>query len=602
VRIAAAAVVLFAAACGRSPENERLARLERDLRGDDSDARTEAGMQLAGLDGGPAVALKVYVDHVGEDFGPGMGAAWSLGLAGPRLAPILDDLFAAIERVPFGWGRCDGKILEGLRDSGIDLSQWIRGLLAAHDVWKDSAAFQLARGRGYDIPELVTRADATLDGSGSLDPIKQAAAWYLESLAATSADARRILVRTLGDSGLNSTRAENGLAAAGDAARPEIDALLASDKTNEDVRTAALRLVAKLGHADAVESDAVVRGILSESDDVRRFAWEAAAALDPAVAADVVERSLRDPRAAVRLAALGAAGELRIASGALFPLVEKLTKSADADERRSALTALGRSGGRGVEFVVGLARAGDADAVGALDLADDLAEGDLAWILPALRSTDRRAAGVAVRLILRVRGDVSPALPELTRLASDPSSAKDDVLTALGKIGLPAVPAIVQLAAGPSDSTASYAVEQLAHLRCEAAERAVVAALSSEHEFARWQALETLTTWKALPGDSRVRVVALLADPKPDERGAAALVLAGADFDALGAQPGAVPALCIALRSRPDEHVIVAIRALAKFGPAARDAVAYLRVLKIHRSKDAEIVAEIEKAVAAIER
>jgi hypothetical protein len=111
-----------------------------------------------------------------------------------------------------------------------------------------------------------------------------------------------------------------------------------------------------------------------------------------------------------------------------------------------------------------------------------------------------------------------------------------------------------------------------------------------------------LAEWKALPGNSRERVVAMLADESPEVRGAAALALAAADFDALRAQPGAVRALCVALRSRPDDHVVDAIRALANFGPAARDAVAYLRVLEIHRPKDADLVAEAEKAIAAIER
>jgi HEAT repeat protein len=295
--------------------------------------------------------------------------------------------------------------------------------------------------------------------------------------------------------------------------------LAALDSDDPETVQLASSAIGRLGQLDESAVPALRRATNGRRADVRLFAIQSLASLGPKAKDAVPElrAALNDADARVREQALNALSQLGSGSGTTGALAAALT-TADTKLRDAAALALNR------------APSVDASAVSPL--------------IQALGSRTPGIRQIAARSLGKAGTAAKDATPALEQALKDPDpNVRREAATAIGRIGLPAWRAVPKLAAALEDGSMSV-------------RRAAVGALVV-------LAPRTNNTVFYLLGAAR----------QPELRRQA--------FDGLvAAGPAAVPELLVAIDNREQYDArILAMAALAKLGPEAREAADALEYL-----------------------
>lgn len=441
---------------------------------------------------------------------------------------------------------------------------------------------------------LAAGAPASDAGLAILEAALRDPSWRVRKTAATRVVALfpparivAMLVKTLGDpadAGARSAAAES-LAAVGAAAIPALAGAYAAGDAR--IRKSILDVLAAGGFEDgAAGRDGAVAELVTAAaadpdPNVRMAAIEAAGRLRIAGIAPLLSRALADREILVRFAALTAVPEdAPLSVSAIEPALT------DPLLRRAAVRALGRlSGGAGVPALAALL-AGTPDAawdealVAVLSrgdrrsAAESLARADRAGLRARVRGAEARIAGPAA-LALAIAGDhaSAPSIAELAVRLPEAAASAASALRELGPEGLDAIAADPSATPSPiAEALGAFVSEEQpkgnAKLARSAASLLPKLASDRASELARFR----IALLRAGAGEAAAAgdvVAGVLRDPEVDRLSAATAALGPSALPAIiAAKPDGEPA-----RAAIAELLSVAGEgALAALAPLARDA------------------------------
>ncbi|MBI1853974.1 MAG: HEAT repeat domain-containing protein [Planctomycetes bacterium] len=529
------------------------------------------GIALCGRDAYPA--SQVLLDALADpDEATRVAALDALGGLGDRLGPAVVQAFARSVDDP----SCRVRLaaLGALERTGPAALGAVDVLIAA--VTNRSVC---------DTAGVPSRASSALVkcGDRAVHPI-------LAALPDSDADARRLLVRTLG--------------AIGPPAWESVPALM-KELSNADVgvRREAARSIGLIGRAAKGAIDAVAKLLDDPDESVRR---EGVIALGQiGVARPVVLASLvavaEDPKSAVRKEAVRALGGFGAeARGAVSMLVGLL---ADPLLRQDAVQALGRIGRDAAGAVPALTALLSSDAGNRRDVAIALGKiGPAARsVIPILGDLARREGAWETPDVIRALGQLGvESLPVLLELLRSGQASKQSIVAeAIGEIGLPARNALPQLLdALSSNEVRLAALTSIARVASDSSDvrmyvtRAVDSPFGRDVEFTRSIAVSSLAA-------AGVDVLPLLVDRLPNSN-MFVRSFAAATIGRIGAKAkSAIPAMISALREESTFHEVAEAITWVLPGPGHSPSQRQQLRMMEDRDKDAAIH-EAEAAVARI--
>jgi len=320
-----------------------------------------------------------------------------------------------------------------------------------------------------------------------------AGAQRVRALGPRAKKAAPLLVKHTGHK-VRSVRQESrkALVSLGSVAAKRMLKTLKSSK-NVDQRIALATAIAQIGRDMAKHSEALVKLLDDDNEEVRTTLAEALSKMSPDSQPALI-RALGAKSPEVRDAAALALGKLGVA--AIGPLKEAL-QSKNAVERAGAASALGRIGPKA------------STASRAID---------------ALRKDEDATVRVAaVEAIGRIGGNTAHFVPALIKMFEDPDAdVRWAAATAVSRFGEPAAPALVEALQGKTASYAGHALRRIGHK----SEDALNEACDSDSAAMRAAAVRLLAEVARDIKRSSGRMVLLLKDDDAGVRRATADALA----------------------------------------------------------------------------
>ena len=231
------------------------------------------------------------------------------------------------------------------------------------------------------------------------------------------------------------------------------------------VRLAAVVAAGRLALPSSEAAEVLVSYFGAPEEALRRHARQAAAQLG-VHAVKPLTQALGHESKRVRWAALTALRRVGADAASSLGAVARLARTEqDPAVRRAALFALPRLGSDGVEAALFFLRSSELAV--RHEAAASLAEAGAAVVGPVagwLKDEDEEVAAMAAGVLADLGKDAESALPQLVDALSRAGPVSANAAEALIGIGLPAVPALQELAASESESLsaiAAYCLEQI---------------------------------------------------------------------------------------------------------------------------------------------
>lgn len=327
------------------------------------------------------------------------------------------------------------------------------------------------------------------------------------------------LIAALSDPNADPAARTAAAVALGGIATPEANAAMAKALADFDV-TVATAATAGLRRAGEKATANVAQTLANPDPAVRARAAEAAGGMrSPALAT----KAFADADASVRAVAVSSLSDILAKAAGVRADLGILTAATDAKEREKAYDSL-QTRGAILDITTNPVALTNALAVLSARSAaakDDAARKPFNDLTTKLNDPAIRAAQAALPPFADPNAPNALA-PLLKALADKDGAVAENAVTALGRVGVPAVKPLIALLGGANDTLAYYASQSLAAIQRPAVD-ALVAVAASGNPAARWAAI-TLGEI----GDPRARpaLEALSQSPDPDTAYAASSALA----------------------------------------------------------------------------
>lgn len=547
-------------------------QLEKCLEDREPGVRFTAARVLATMDV-PAdrllpVLLKAFDDKEANDARHALAV---LALLGPEAAPARDVLVSSLGKLPREEQRAAIRTLRGMgpagRESAAALKEFVKKNPYARP-WVAEALWTFSPDAGSvaDAAEMLRaylKTDLRLDDHADPEDFAQAA-----SLAARMGypdEAAAALVRLIDHSPPPAVRRLGQLGAAGKVGLAELSKRLGGQSLESEIA------LARLGPAAAEALPALDKAVEKFADNVesidRLFADYAAARIQPDAGARRLEPYLAAKNPAVRRVAIRGLGELGQAARPVLPAVKKLLKDPSDNVRTEAALAAWR-----------IDR--DRDAVPTLTT--------------LLASPDSQAREEAAIHLGRIGAASSAATPALLRLMWDPVlDNRRTVIEEVSRIGPGAADAVPALAAVLASERPvgelSAACEALGEIGPKAAPALAALKRHLEHPCRLVRVHAAVALAKVADDDSgRKELLAGLGDRNYRVR-----IVAAEGLWRMSKDRRALDVLLHSLRtSNPGDddnannELFMAIRALGRIGPTAKEAAPLIAPRRQHYDLD----------------